>query len=150
MFYVYRIFGQGGETLYIGKGSGDRLRHQMKRFRENGEVIARYENEDAAYREEATLIAQYHPPLNIAPGGRGGAWTGRRKKTEPEIMAGLLRKLITAAPGVRFYLLGEDITDGIVDIIAAWFGRVGYETARSELAKHAITFPPLDEFATIA
>jgi hypothetical protein len=31
-FYVYRILGEMGETVYIGKGTGKRLNAQKRRF----------------------------------------------------------------------------------------------------------------------
>ncbi len=69
-FYVYRIFDLGG-TIYIGKGSGRRLRQQISRFGCMGEVIERFAVEKAAYAREKQLINQLKPIRNRHPGGNG-------------------------------------------------------------------------------
>lgn len=71
-FYIYRIVGEQNETLYIGKGSGDRLRDQKRRFKSEGEILFRFNREGTAYRIEKRLIEELNPPLNVAPGGCGG------------------------------------------------------------------------------
>ena len=70
-FYVYRIFNAEG-LLYIGKGSGPRLRKQKRSFGAEGEVVQHFEFEEDAYAEEVRLIALHSPPLNRHPGGQGG------------------------------------------------------------------------------
>lgn len=71
-FYIYRIFGQMGETLYIGKGCGNRLRVQKRKFGCDGEILQRYRSEAAAYKAEVRLIKRFDPPLNKNLGGAGG------------------------------------------------------------------------------
>lgn len=70
-FYLYRIY-RDDLTLYVGKGSGARLAKQKRRFDAEGEVIANYDDEAEAYREEIKLIAALNPLLNKHPGGNGG------------------------------------------------------------------------------
>lgn len=72
MFYTYKILGEGGELIYIGKGTGARLQKQMRRFQSSGEIIARYSTERQAYMAEKALIAEIKPPLNRCSGGGGG------------------------------------------------------------------------------
>lgn len=73
-FYVYRILGEMGETVYIGKGSGQRLNRQMRRFASDGEIIERFSTERQAYRAEIKLIELHNPPLNRCSGGGGGIY----------------------------------------------------------------------------
>ena len=70
-FYVYRIYDDVGETLYIGKGSGGRLTAQKKRFSANGEVLSWYRREKDAYAAEIRTIAEIKPRLNQHRGGNG-------------------------------------------------------------------------------
>ncbi len=76
-FYVYRIFGEAGETIYVGKGIGRRLANQKRRFGLAGEIVKTFRTERAAYNFEATLIAKLKPSANKVAGG-GGAITQRR------------------------------------------------------------------------
>jgi len=71
-FYLYRIFDGDNRTLYVGKGCGSRLAKQKRRFAASGEIVARYADEDEAYRQEIKLIEELKPLLNIAKGGNGG------------------------------------------------------------------------------
>jgi hypothetical protein len=70
-FYVYRIFDDPAVTLYVGKGSTDRLEAQKRRFRANGEVIEWQSSEKECYRRERHFIALLKPALNKHPGGNG-------------------------------------------------------------------------------
>lgn len=70
-YYVYRIF-SGDETVYIGKGSGNRIDVQKKNFGCDGEILERFSNEQDAYAAEVRLIEKLSPPLNRCPGGNGG------------------------------------------------------------------------------
>jgi hypothetical protein len=71
-FYVYRLIDTGGDTFYVGKGTGDRVHQHRGRDR----FPASYEErivqwgltEDAALRLEAALIAVLDPPLNRVAG----------------------------------------------------------------------------------
>lgn len=89
-FYVYRLYSDPGFTLYIGKGSGRRLKNQMRRFGLQGEVIERFKSEAKAYRREAELIARHRPSLNKAKGGNGlrakRQYTPRPKPEIPQIL----------------------------------------------------------------
>lgn len=85
-FYVYRIFGKAGETLYVGKGSSARLQAQKRRFGAEGEIVARFKREADAYAFEVRLIAEMSPALNKHPGGNGP----RCKKRRPHRPAWLI------------------------------------------------------------
>lgn len=94
-FYVYRILGEQGETVYIGKGTGRRLAKQKRRFMAGGEIIAEFASERAAFRHEKQLIAKECPPLNRCGGGGGGIY-GRQsvKGTDPRaVLARAIRAL---------------------------------------------------------
>jgi hypothetical protein len=77
-----------GGTAYIGKGSGRRLEHQVRRFGLLGEIIARFKSERAAYAYERRQIEQQKPHLNQCAGGGGSRATKvvqRRQQWEIEI-----------------------------------------------------------------
>lgn len=71
MSYVYRIF-DGLETVYIGKGSGRRLKQQMRSFGMSGEIIEECNSDDHAFERERHWIKTLMPTANISPGGAGG------------------------------------------------------------------------------
>jgi hypothetical protein len=73
-FYVYEIIHED-ECLYVGKGSGDRLRAQERSFWCKGREIARFKLERECYAFERQLIADRKPWLNVAPGGNGSRST---------------------------------------------------------------------------
>jgi hypothetical protein len=107
-FYVYRILGEMGETVYIGKGSGRRLYNQKRRFMSDGEVMERYSTDKRAFRRERELIAEFNPPLNKSPGGNG-ATRGLSVSGLPPLYAGLaklIRRLSGLESPVRNYLTG--------------------------------------------
>ena len=85
-YYVYLVF--SFKSLYVGKGSGDRVRESM------GErdglfhiVMGRYYSENAAYRAEKRLIAclrTFRIPLQNGRAPRKSLWerlTSSRRKT---------------------------------------------------------------------
>lgn len=78
-FYVYRILGEMGETVYIGKGCGRRLQQQKRRFMSDGEILEYCKTDKRAFRRERELIAQHNPPLNQIAGG-GGAVAKHKAK----------------------------------------------------------------------
>lgn len=71
-FYVYRLLDAGGDTFYVGKGTGGRVHeHRGRRdFPETYEerIVQWGLTEDAALRLEAALIAVLDPPLNRVAG----------------------------------------------------------------------------------
>ncbi|MFN7002193.1 MAG: hypothetical protein ACK4NW_02040 [Roseinatronobacter sp.] len=78
-FYVY-AFRDAVSIQYIGKGTGRRFSVQAKRFSDlQGEILATFTTESAAYNMEAKLIAKHRPALNRVSGG-GGAITRRQAK----------------------------------------------------------------------
>lgn len=70
-FYVYKLMGDGGTVLYVGKGSGRRLQVQMSKRQCHGEIIARFKSERDAYAYEVLAIAELKPELNRHKGGNG-------------------------------------------------------------------------------
>ncbi len=86
-FYVYRIIDINDIVVYIGKGSNNRLKVQMRSFKKRGEEIAFFKKETEAYKFEREMIKFYQPSLNRHPGGNGSVVTKKvfrdcRTKTE--------------------------------------------------------------------
>jgi hypothetical protein len=111
-FYVYRILGEMGETVYIGKGCGRRLHNQKRRFMSGGEVLELCSTDKQAFRRERDLIVQYNPPLNKSTGGNG-ATRGMKVCGLPPLyasLARLIRRLDGLETSVREYLV-EMIND---------------------------------------
>lgn len=69
--YVYRIF-DGFETVYVGKGSGRRIRQQAARFKCQGEIIQHCTTDEEAFKAERKWISELKPTANRHPGGQGG------------------------------------------------------------------------------
>lgn len=69
-WFVYELL-DGGECVYVGKGSGRRLKHQMRNRGLDGREIARFKRESEALRFEVALIAERTPSLNKDRGGTG-------------------------------------------------------------------------------
>lgn len=106
MFYVYRILGEMGETVYIGKGCGRRLQQQKRRFMSDGEILEYSKTDKQAFRRERELIAQYNPPLNKSPGGNGSV-RGTSNNGLPPLyasLAKLIRRMNGLESSVREYL----------------------------------------------
>lgn len=70
-FYTYKLTDNEGKVAYIGKGSGNRLDRQMKRYQMQGEYVTWHKNERYAYSKEVQLIAELKPYLNKKKGGNG-------------------------------------------------------------------------------
>lgn len=79
-FYVYELRSDEGELLYIGKGSGDRLRAQCSKHRCRGSAVAYFRRERDAYAFEREMIAETKPPRNKHSGGGGKRATPRRAR----------------------------------------------------------------------
>lgn len=136
-FYVYRIFNAEG-LLYIGKGSGPRLRKQKRTFGADGEIIQHFEFEDDAYAEEVRLIALHSPPLNRHPGGHGGRAGVYHER--PALPNGLAPEgLPGAAPYLaRLLLLWErdNTLSGLLGILGAYVAAHGQEAIESAVVPH--------------
>lgn len=78
-FYVY-AFGGIESPVYIGKGSGNRVKAQERRFNDKGEIIAWFINEQDAFDHERRLISDHDPKNNLIPGGTGGRVRRKEKK----------------------------------------------------------------------
>lgn len=70
-FYIY-CFIDGAEVVYVGKGTGSRLKQQEKRFGFHGKIIERLHSEEEAYRREVYWISELRPTENKNAGGSGG------------------------------------------------------------------------------
>jgi hypothetical protein len=85
-FYVYRLF-DGDRTLYVGKGSRNRLTQQKRVHQCDGEILEGHRRERDAYKRERHFIATLKPERNKHPGGNGSTATRvivRRAKYEIE------------------------------------------------------------------
>ena len=100
-FYVYRLFHCVDETLYVGKGTTQRLYYQKKSYQLSGEVIVRFKREDDAYEHERRLVAELKPVLNLCSGGGGSRATPKRAKVKSKFWKEL--DAIWAAGGGRQY-----------------------------------------------
>lgn len=69
-FYVYEISHEG-QSVYIGKGCGNRLSAQMAAFRLPGAVVSWFRRERDAYAFEVKAIAERAPWMNVRKGGNG-------------------------------------------------------------------------------
>jgi hypothetical protein len=134
-FYLYRIF-YGDMLLYIGKGSGRRLESQKRAFGVDGEIIARYDDEDKCFAAEKRLIARLDPPLNRHPGGCGG----RLGQQIREIPNGLTEEgLPYAAPQLaRLVLLAHRRPDlgGLLRILEPFLNAHGFERLADAVVPH--------------
>lgn len=118
-FFVYVLRRPDGAPAYVGKGSGNRLRVQCRKFGLDGDIVARFKNESAAYAHEVKLIAEIMPSLNRHIGGNGNRATRRRKPAWAALMdrigtraygARLLLELTNPCPTKRYFL--EKIAHG--------------------------------------
>lgn len=107
-FYVYRIY-DGVVTVYVGKGSGLRLKKQMWRFGLHGEVLERFKTESAAYAAEKRWIKELKPTENKNTGGGGGFAVRRivRKDKATREMERLGTRVYSARMLLRFDLRGH-------------------------------------------
>jgi hypothetical protein len=122
-FYVYRILGEMGETVYIGKGCGRRLHNQKRRFMSDGEILEWCSTDKQAFKRERELIAEYNPPLNKSSGGNGSV-RGFKVNALPPLYAGLaniIRRLDGLEESVRSFLVG------MISDIANSQGRAKFE-----------------------
>lgn len=114
-FYVYRILGERGETVYIGKGTGYRLTKQKRRFKSDGEVIAEFASERAAFAYEKRLIAKENPPLNRCAGGSGGIYGRQSRGPDPRLV---LARAIQALRQPQRYFTQFDMRPALEKFVA--------------------------------
>ena len=126
-YYVYRIFNEYDDTLYIGKGSGDRLQQQIKRFGFFGHKLKWFEDEQACLKEEIRLIAKLNPPFNKTKGGEAGG----RPKTEIDVYRELCRL-------IRLAVREPDLHNGLMVIVLKWVERLGYRNCVEEFKKRNV------------
>jgi plasmid stabilization system protein ParE len=69
-FYIY-CFIDGHEIVYVGKGSGLRVKQQAKRFGCEHKILEWLDDEVKAYEREKHWIAQLQPTRNQNAGGGG-------------------------------------------------------------------------------
>lgn len=121
-FYVYRILGEMGETVYIGKGCGRRLHNQKRRFKSDGEILEYCSTDKRAFRRERELISQFSPPLNKSPGGNGST-RGTPNSGLPPLYTGLA-KLIRRMNGVESSV--RSCLTALIDDVANQEGRAKF------------------------
>lgn len=112
-FYVYKLFETAEVILYIGKGSGRRLKTQMRRHRLKGEIIKEFKCERDAFQFERKMIAAAKPELNKSPGGNGGTVKTKRRAPRKTADEKLMDKIGTRVYAARM-LLRFDLR-GLVD-----------------------------------
>jgi hypothetical protein len=112
-FYVYKLYEVPEVILYVGKGSGRRLKAQMRRHRLNGEVIKEFRCERDAFQFERKMIAAAMPELNKSPGGNGGTVRTKRRTPRKTADEKLMDKIGTRVYAARM-LLRFDLK-GLVD-----------------------------------
>lgn len=138
-FYVYRILGEQGETVYIGKGTGRRLADQKRRFMADGEIIAEFTSERAAFGHEKRLIAKENPPLNRCGGGGGGIF-GRsnpaiyKEEMLWETVARAIRALRVPQAHFRYF----DMKPALEKFVQAMVVKYGPETFAERLSTYNI------------
>lgn len=146
-FYVYRILGEMGETVYIGKGTGRRLEVQKRRFKSEGEIIRTFNKEDMAFRFEAKMIAKLNPPLNkVAGHGRGLLPIGPHRPYKPidktnevfEVVARIVRTLRHK----QRYHLNIDLRPSLERFVQAVAQKYGYEEFSKRLSPYNIVVEP--------
>lgn len=146
-FYVYRILGEMGETVYIGKGSGRRLEVQKRRFKSAGEIIRSFRKEGLALRFEAKMIAKHKPPLNMVAGhGRGLLPVGPCRPYKPVDRTNELFEVVARAISALFrkqlYHLDIDLRPQLERFIQAIAEKYGYEEFCKRLRPYNIVVEP--------
>jgi hypothetical protein len=142
-FYVYRILGEMGETVYIGKGTGRRLELQKRRFMAEGEIIRSFAKEDLAFRFEAKLIAKHKPPLNVVSGhGSGKLPVGPHRPYKPvDTTSELFEVAARALNCMRFpqrHFIWFDMLPGFKKFVGALIERFGEEEFARRVRPHGI------------
>lgn len=100
-FYVYELLCDG-VPVYVGKGSGRRLKSQMTKQQCDGREVARFRRERDAYAFEVERIAEFQPAWNRHPGGNGSkAAPARYRKTAWEKTCEAFEKEYGAHAGLR-------------------------------------------------
>ncbi len=136
-FYVYRIF-SGDSTVYIGKGSNGRLAAQKRRFGLEGEVVAYFDDEEAAYAEEVRLIAEFAPPMNKHPGGNGPRG-GFSHAPRPLPNGFTPEGLVIAAPYLARLLIAwsrDNALVGLLSVFGAYIRAHGEEVVEVAILPH--------------
>ena len=113
-FYVYHLT-DGPETVYVGKGTGRRLKNQLARTGLLGEIVKRFKSERDAYLYEIRLIKKLAPRLN-KNGGGGGPLVQRRIERKPKWQIEIERigtRIYTARMLLKFDLRAHVSSDKI-------------------------------------
>jgi len=69
--YVYELTEPCGRVVYVGKGSGHRLKRQCSRTGLLGRIVSEHKTDKDAYRAEVARIAEMRPERNRLRGGNG-------------------------------------------------------------------------------
>lgn len=107
--YVYRFDDDEGRCIYIGKGTGDRLKRQGKRFGREGYVVKWCRTETAAFNLEAKLIEKLQPVENKVSGGGGAVKRFGIKALTKEPWQTEMERIGTRKYIAKF-LLSKDLT----------------------------------------
>lgn len=138
-FYVYRILGEMGETVYIGKGTGRRLQTQKRRFMSDGEVIETYSTERQAYFAEKKLIAKHNPPLNRCGGGGGGIYgkPNQPKGTEESLFE-IAARALNCMRFPQRHFTWFDMIPALKNFVGALIERFGEEEFAKRIRPYGI------------
>lgn len=136
LFYVYRLYDLSCDSLYIGKGSGNRLQNQKRKYGLLGEIVKEFNTEVAAYAYERRLIKKLNPPLNKRAGGSGGIFGMSPQSKGPEF--GTPEALVAVAPAfVKMLRSPLRVTLWRV-IISKWVDKYGIEAVVNVISQHRI------------
>ncbi len=69
--YVYELTAPCGRVVYVGKGSGLRLKRQCSRTGLSGRIVSEHRTDKEAYCAEVARIAELRPEMNVLRGGNG-------------------------------------------------------------------------------
>jgi hypothetical protein len=146
-FYVYRILGEMGETVYIGKGTGRRLEAQKRRFMADGEIMRSFNKEDLAFRFEAKMIAKHKPPLNMVAGrGRGELPIGPHRPYKPADYSNelfdVVARIVRTLRHKQRYHLSFDMRPALERFVQAVAQKYGYDEFSKRLAPYNISVEP--------
>lgn len=119
-FFVYALTDQRGNIVYIGKGSGRRLKNQIRSKGFDGHELCRFKSEKLAYDYEKKRIAEDKPTLNIHPGGNGCT---AQKESNPKWLKDI-EKIGTRAYAARLLVRfgGDMISPSEIET----FRKIGY------------------------
>jgi hypothetical protein len=150
LFYVYRILGEMGETVYIGKGTGRRLEVQKRRFMSDGEIMRSFNKEDLAFRFEAKMIAKHKPPLNVVAGrGKGLLSIAPHRPYKPADVTNelfdVVARIVRTLRHKQRYHLSFDMRPTFERFVQSVAQKYGYDEFSRRLAPYNISVEPFPQ-----